>query len=150
MLKHRLITAVFITAGLVNIAGALTFTQGFRNTYIADLNPEVFSNVSAIGTMLWGLAYIAVARNYQQVRALVAVFALQKLVFFVWWVVWMLHKEMLAFEIYATSTISGIGLMSYGLVDLIFFFFFAWVWKVSKAGKVNGSSEGFEKPRGVD
>jgi hypothetical protein len=133
---NKLISAVFIMAGLINIGGALTFTEGLRNTYIAELNPEVFSTSSAIGAILWGLAYIAVSGKYRQVRALVAVFALEKLVFFGWWVVWLFHKESLVSDIYAASTLTGIGLMSYGPIDLALFFFFAWVWKTSGHGRV--------------
>jgi hypothetical protein len=133
MLRHKLITAGFVLAGLVNIGAALTFTEGFRNAYIAELNPEVFSTPSAIGMMLWGLAYIAVSGKYRQVRALVAVFALERLVFFGWWVLWLFHKETLVSDIYATSTLTGIGVMSYGPVDLAFFFFFVWVWKIASS-----------------
>lgn len=53
-------------------------------------------------------------------------------VFFRLWLHWLLRKDVAIAEIYGTSFITGVGLMSHGPNDLLFCLFFARAWKQSK------------------
>ncbi len=125
---------IFVLAGLVNIVGTLAFSAGFTNHYLTDLYPEVFSWMGLIAVMLWGAAYIAVSKSYRQAPALIAVFAVEKLVYFGTWLLWLGAKPASFQQIFATSLTTGAFYASYGLIDLAFGIFFAWVYfRVKKA-----------------
>src|SRR5262249_1208001 len=78
-LPERAVTLGFRAAAFVNVAGILLFSLGLTNTALIARNPVVFSRFGLVCIMLWGLAYLAVARAYAQVPLLVAVFAVEKL-----------------------------------------------------------------------
>jgi len=122
------ISKIFVLAGLVNLVGSLAFSAGFTNRYLTDLYPEVFSWMGWIAIMLWGAAYIAVSKSYQHVPKLVAVFAVEKLIYFSTWVLWLSDKPASIGEIVSNSLITGAFYASYGLIDLAFGVFFAWVY----------------------
>ena len=71
----------FKLAAAINIFGILLFSKGLTNTYLAELDPQVFSTFGQGCIILWGLAYLAVAERYREVRWLVAVFTVEKLVY---------------------------------------------------------------------
>ena len=121
------VSKVFVLAGLVNIGGVLLFSAGFTNDYLSELYPAVVSWFGLIAIMLWGAAYIAVAKSYARVRALVAVFMVEKLVYFATWVCWLLYPRPSLGEIFETSVLTGAFYASYGLIDLAFGVFFGWV-----------------------
>lgn len=123
-----LISKIFVLAGLVNIVGTLAFSAGFTNSYLSDLYPAVFSWMGLIGIMLWGAAYIAVAKSYRAVPKLVAVFAIEKFIYFATWVVWLRDAPASIGEILGRSMTTGAFYASYGLIDLAFGLFFAWVY----------------------
>lgn len=123
-----LTSKVFILAGLVNIVGTLAFSAGFTNSYLTELYPEVFSWMGLIAIMLWGAAYIAVSKSYWRVPALVAVFAVEKFIYFGTWVAWLLDRPPSIGEIFETSLTTGAFYAAYGLIDLAFGVFFAWVY----------------------
>ncbi len=120
------ISKVFVLAGLVNIVGTLVFSTGFTNDYLTELYPAVFSWLGLIAIMLWGAAYIAVAKSHRQVPALVGVFVAEKLVYFGTWVLWLGGAHPSLGEIFGKSMLTGAFYASYGLIDLAFGLFFAW------------------------
>ncbi|MBA3530765.1 MAG: hypothetical protein H0T73_02435 [Ardenticatenales bacterium] len=126
-MTSSLIPRGFQLAGLMNILGIPFFSLGFTNRYLTELYPEVFSTFGLIVIILWGLAYIAVAQSYLQVRTLIAVFAIEKLVYVISWVFWLMAHGAELPTIMANSPITGMFYVIYGLNDLLFGLFFAWV-----------------------
>ena len=87
----------------------------------------VFSNFGLIAIMLWGLAYVAVSRAYHLVPYLVMVFALEKFVYAMIWIVWMSRSAERLPGVLSDAPMTGIFFYTYGLVDFLFGVFFAWV-----------------------
>ena len=127
------ISRIFVAAGLVNIVGTLIFSAGFTNRYLTELYPEVFSWLGLAGVMLWGAAYIAVSKSYRQVRLLVLVFVVEKLLYFGTWVLWLRDQPVPFSEIFERSLTTGAFFLSYGPIDLAFGLFFGWVYLKSKS-----------------
>lgn len=88
-IKSETITKGFVIAGLLNLA-VLVFSRFFTNSTIPEADPVVMSNFGLLMIIVWGLAYISVAKNYQRVKWLVAVFAVEKFIYGFIWIKWML------------------------------------------------------------
>jgi len=117
----------FVAAGAVNILGVMLFSKGLTNTYLSELDPQVFSSFGLKVILLWGLAYLAVAKTYRAAKWIVAVFALEKLLYFAAWMIWMsAHRADLP-AIFEVSPLTGAFFAIYGPSDLFFALFFAWV-----------------------
>jgi hypothetical protein len=120
------ISNIFVLAGLVNFAAVLVGSKGFTSDYLTELQPAVFSWLGLISIMLWGAAYIAVSRSYQKVPALLAVFFVEKVVYFWAWLRWVRDPPVPLSEVYESSLIAGVWFSGYGLIDLAFGLFFLW------------------------
>ena len=117
----------FIAAGAVNILGVLLFSKGFTNAYLSELDPQVLSTFGLKVIVVWGLAYLAVAGCYRQARWVVAVFALEKLLYVAAWVSWMAQHRSQLGAIFEASPLTGTFFVIYGPNALLFGLFFAWV-----------------------
>lgn len=120
-------TTGFILAGAYNVFGMLLFSQFFSNEILSTVDPEVFSWLGQVAVVLWGLAYWSVANSYQYVPFLVLLFAVEKLVYSVTWVHWMLEKQQTLPAIAADSLLTATFYSSYGIGDIVFCIFFTWV-----------------------
>jgi hypothetical protein len=120
MLKNGL-----IAAGIMNIGGVLVFSRAFNNVAINYADPVVMSNFGLLMIVVWGLAYLGAAFINSNIKWLVGAFALEKLIYVVVWVMW-LSKNSLA-TLYSTDVFAGVFYSIYGLNDLVFMLFFAWV-----------------------
>jgi len=80
------------------------------------------SNFGLLSILLWGLAYIAAAKNFQKVPWLVGLFVIEKLIFGLVWINWMLHNSLT--EVYEKDLLAGIFFTVYGINDWVFFIFF--------------------------
>lgn len=118
---------IFWVAGLYNIAGVLIFSVFFTNPYLAEYDPLLFSHFGLIAIILWGLAYIAVATSYPHVRPLMFVFTIEKGVYFICWIGFLITNGNSLPEIFDKSIMTGLFFSVYGLGDFIFGCFFAWV-----------------------
>ena len=127
MSAPRWISKGFWLAGAANLGGVLLFSKGFTNTYLGELDPQVLSTFGLVGICLWGLAYIAVAESYRAVKWLVAVFAVEKVIYFGVWVLWMAQHRTQLPTIFEASPLTATFLSIYGLNDLLFAVFFGWV-----------------------
>ena len=121
------ITLGFQIAGCVNVFGSLLVSAGFTNRLLTSLDPVVFSNFGLVAIMLWGLAYVAVSRSYQHVPYLVMVFALEKFVYTIIWLVWMSRFSERLPDVLSQAPMTAVFFYTYGLVDFLFGVFFAWV-----------------------
>jgi hypothetical protein len=120
-LNTQTITKGFIVAGLMNIS-VLIFSRFFTNPVIAEYDPALMSNFGLLMIVIWGLAYIAVAKSYFTVKWLVGVFALEKLIYGFIWIRWIMTSNLS--EVYGKDVMAGIFYSVYGINDWIFFFFF--------------------------
>jgi len=118
------ITRGFVIAGLMNMS-VLVFSRFFTNPVIPELDPVVMSNFGLLMIVIWGLAYISVAKNYQYVKWLVGIFAIEKLIYGYTWINWISNNSI--DEAYAKDLFAGIFYSIYGINDWIFFLFFSYV-----------------------
>lgn len=121
------ITKGFLLAGLMNILAVPLFSLGLTNRYLSELSPQVFSQFGLGMIMVWGAAYVAVAWRFREVRWLVAVFAIEKLIYTVSWFVWLAAHAGQLGAIYGRSPLTGVFYTIYGPNDLLFGLFFAYV-----------------------
>ncbi|MBK8392355.1 MAG: hypothetical protein IPL23_25190 [Saprospiraceae bacterium] len=123
-IKNETISKGFIIAGLMNMA-VLAFSRFFTNSVIPESDPDVMSNFGLLMIIVWGLAYISVANNYQNVKWLVAVFAVEKLIYGLIWIKWMFGNSVA--DVFAKDKMAGLFYGVYGVNDWMFFIFFLWV-----------------------
>lgn len=123
----------FFCAGATNITGALGASMVFTNPYLAEADPAAMSNFGLVAIILWGLAYIVTAYHWREMRWLVAVFCLEKLLYVAHWLMWIsAHRDSLG-SLFERDFMSGLFLIVYGPTDLLFALFFASVFlKASK------------------
>lgn len=122
--KNVTITKGFVLAGLFNLT-VLVFSKFFTNPVIPESDPVVMSNFGLLMIVVWGLAYISVAKNYHAVKWLIAVFAIEKFIYGLVWTKWILNHELST--VYVKDTMAGIFYSIYGLNDWVFFIFFSYV-----------------------
>ncbi|WP_339697767.1 hypothetical protein [Algoriphagus aquimarinus] len=120
----KTISKGFVTAGLMNMA-VLVFSRFFTNPVIPEFDPVVMSNFGLLMIVVWGLAYISVAKNYHHVKWLVGVFAIEKLIYGFIWIKWMLNNNVS--DVFEKDIMAGIFYSVYGVNDWIFFIFFSFV-----------------------
>lgn len=120
-IQNKTITKGFIIAGLMNLS-VLIFSRLFTNSTIAEFDTEVMSNFGLLMIVLWGLAYISVAKNYHNVKWLVAVFAIEKFAYGFTWTKWILNNNLS--DVYEQDTMAGLFYSIYGINDWLFFVFF--------------------------
>ena len=130
-LEKETISKGFIIAGLMNMS-VLAFSRLFTNPVIAEYDPVVISNFGLLMIVVWGLAYMSVAKNYQHVKWLVAVFAIEKFIYGFIWIQWMLSNNIST--VFAKDKMAGAFYATYGVNDWVFCIFFLLVFiKLFKA-----------------
>ena len=124
-IKNETIAKGFVLAGLMNILGVLVNSRFFTNAVIPEVDPVVMSNFGLLMIIIWGLAYISVSKNYDKVKWLVGVFAIEKFIYGSLWTNWILSNSLA--DVYNKDTSAGIFYSIYGINDWIFFAFFLFV-----------------------
>lgn len=122
ILKSSTIIKGFIAAAIMNIGGVLTFSKFFTNAVITDFDPVVLSNFGLLMIVIWGFAYLSVSKQYSNLKWLVGVFAVEKLIYGLVWIKWMLKNDLSA--VYVKDTMAGVFYTIYGINDCLFFIFF--------------------------
>lgn len=112
-------------AAFANISGVLFFSKGFSNNTLNAADPVLMSNFGLLMIILWGLAYFAVALMKTDRKAIIAVFALEKLLYVIMWVRWQTENSLTA--VYTEDLFSGIFFTIYGLNDLFFMLLFGYM-----------------------
>lgn len=131
--NHKLISNGFILAALMNFS-VILFSRGFTNVAINQADPVVMSNFGLLMIIIWGLAYLSVSSSYASVKWLVAIFAVEKLIYGVVWLNWLVENDL--GHVYANDVFAGIFYTIYGLNDFLFMAFFTWVFFKCKAKNV--------------
>ncbi len=114
----------FIIAGLMNLS-VLMFSRFFTNDTIPAFDPEVMSNFGLMMIVLWGLAYISIAKNYQKLKWLVAIFVIEKLAYGITWIIWIFNNSLS--DVFDKDIMAGLFYAVYGINDWLFFIFFLYV-----------------------
>lgn len=130
--QNKIIKYGFYLAGFANIAGVLNATKFFTNDIIMKVDPEVMSKFGLIMIIVWGLAYLSVAKSFTKVKWLILVFAIEKLCYGLYWTKWILNNDMEVITKKYPST--SLFYSTYGINDWIFFVFFSYVfiWLITK------------------
>lgn len=134
-IKNTTITKGFIISGLMN-ASVLIFSRLFTNSTIPEFDPNVMSNFGLLMILIWGLAYISVAKNYDKVKWLVGIFAIEKFIYGCVWINWILNNTIS--EVYEKDLMAGVFYSIYGINDWVFFIFFILVFLRLSKLKDNG------------
>lgn len=124
-MTHNIIQKGFILAGLSNILGVLICSKGFTNQVMLTTQPGVMGYFGLISIILWGLAYIAVSKHYNQVKWLVGVFVIEKLAYVIAWSAFITTQSLSS--VYEKDILAGVFYTIYGVNDFIFMLFFGFV-----------------------
>lgn len=131
-IKSETISKGFVIAGLMNMA-VLVFSRFFTNPVIPESDPDVMSNFGLLMIVVWGLAYISVAKKYQNVKWLIGVFCVEKFIYGFIWVKWMLNNNVM--DVFEKDKMAGMFYAIYGINDWVFFIFFLLVFiRLIKSG----------------
>lgn len=130
ILTRNLTEKLFLLAGLSNILGVLVCSRLFTNQIMMETQPLVMGLFGLIAIVLWGLAYIAVHKTYEHVRFLIGVFVVEKLVYVIVWVNFVMSHSLA--DIYQADTFAGIFYSVYGINDFLFLLFFAFVFSSTR------------------
>jgi hypothetical protein len=121
-----------IAASAMNIGGVILFSKGFTNKAISEADPVVMSNFGLIMIAVWGLAYGGASVIRSNISWLLAVFAIEKLVYGIVWVRWLSANSLSA--LYEQDLLAGVYYSIYGLNDYIFMLFFFWAFLSQRRG----------------
>jgi hypothetical protein len=124
-IKREHLSTGFIAAGMMNIVGVLVFSRVFTNAVIPQYDAQAMSNFGLLMIVVWGLAYIAVAKEFHQLKWLIAVFTIEKFIYATHWTNWILNSKFA--EVFEKDTMAGIFYSIYGINDWISFLFFLFV-----------------------
>lgn len=123
-INNKLISKGFILAGIMNCS-VLLFSRGFTNKTINTYDPDVMSNFGMVMILIWGLAYISIAYKFQNVKWLVFIFAIEKLIYGCVWLQWITTNDVS--KVYDEDKMAGIFYSIYGINDWLFCVFFLYV-----------------------
>lgn len=124
-MTDKIIQRGFIIAGLSNILGVIICSKAFTNDVMLATQPDVMGYFGLISIILWGFAYIAVCKSYNQVRWLVGVFVIEKLAYVTVWLTFITSRSLSS--VYELDMLAGIFYTIYGANDFIFMLFFSFV-----------------------
>ena len=133
---EKIIHKGFIAAGLSNILGVIICSKAFTNDVMMGAQPDVMGYFGLISIVLWGFAYIAVCKSYNQVRWLVGVFVVEKLAYVIAWLSFITSRSLSS--VYEQDALAGLFYTIYGANDFIFMLFFSFVFL--KRGQVSSKS----------
>ena len=122
-MTDKIIQRGFIIAGLSNILGVIICSKAFTNDVMLATQPDVMGYFGLISILLWGFAYIAVRKSYNQTRWLVGVFVIEKLAYVIAWLTFITSRSLSS--VYELDILAGIFYTIYGANDFIFMLFFS-------------------------
>ncbi|WP_320818807.1 hypothetical protein [Thalassolituus sp.] len=128
-MNQKLIKNGLILAALMNFS-VILFSRGFTNAAINEADPVVMSNFGLVMIVMWGIAYLSAATVISNIKWVAGAFALEKLIYCVVWVKWLLGNSLEV--VYSTDLFAGVFYSIYGLNDFFFMIFFAWVFVSSR------------------
>lgn len=100
-------------------------------------DPVVFSWVGQLGIILWGMAYLSVSKSFWKVPHLIAVFAIEKMLYAVAWAIWLFDNQDDLNELSQSSPLMWAFFSTYGFGDFLFGIFFGVVAWFAFKGRFN-------------
>lgn len=126
-MSNKTIKNIFFLAGAINILGVITFSKFFTNEILIETDPVVMSKFGLVMITVWGLAFIATAKHFNKNRWIIGVFCIEKLAYVIAWCLWYFNKDYTFGSLFEKDLMSGIFYSIYGINDLLFLFFFSYV-----------------------
>ena len=121
------ITMGFQIAALYNFF-IILFSKGF-STDLGAIDP-LFSPEGSFCILLWGAAYLALSRRYESAPGIALVFCVEKAFYGFHWLFWIMGHQQDIGVIFPNDPLTAVFFAIYGIGDLLFMIFFAWVaWK---------------------
>lgn len=117
---------ILITGGLSNTIGVLVFSRFFTNEAIAYFHPKVMSNFGLLMLMPWGVLMFIMVRYYKILPQLLLILALEKIIYVVVWVKWILHNDLRS--VFEVDLMAGIFYSVFGVNDMLFFIAFVYIY----------------------
>ncbi|MDV3503884.1 hypothetical protein [Marinobacter sp. M-5] len=130
----RWVGPAFLAAGAVNIIGMLMISRGFTNDVLTFADPVVFSVFGQAMILVWGLAYVAVARSWALVPWLCLVFFIEKLFYVGAWIVWWWNSADQFSSILEQDSLTAVFIAGYGINDLAFGLLFLYAFVLARRG----------------
>ena len=109
-------------SGISNIAGVLVFSRFFTNKTINEADPVIMSNFGLLMIVVWGLVFLAVVKKWEQLKWVIGVFVIEKLIYGLSWVKWIMSNDLSS--VYKKDTMAGIFYTIYGPNDWLFCIFY--------------------------
>ncbi len=136
MTSPKRFAAGFWAAGLFNVLGVLLFSRAGANAYLSELYPEVFGPFGLLCIVLWGAAYIAAGGRRLPTPALSLVFAAEKVVYVVTWVMWLSRSGGTLPAVWDRDPLTATFYAIYGAGDFAFAVFFAFAaWRAAASSR---------------
>lgn len=126
-MRRDWVTLGYVAAAAMNIGGVLLFSRLFSNSALNAADPVVMSNFGLLMIVVWGVLYLAAGLGDGRLKWISAALAVEKLVYVVVWVRWQLAGSPSLGEVYAQDLFAGVFYTIYGINDIVFMLFFAWV-----------------------
>ena len=120
-----MITKGFILSGLMNIFGVLILSRFFTNSVIPEFDAQTMSNFGLLMIVIWGIVFISVSKSFYKVKWLVGAFVIEKFIYAVVWINWLLNNNLSA--VFEKDKMAGVFYSIYGINDSMFFIFFLMV-----------------------
>ena len=121
-LSKELIKKGIYLSGIMNIGGVLVFSRFFTNKVINEADPVTMSNFGLVMIVVWGLVYIAIAGKWEQLKWVIGVFFIEKIIYALTWSKWIMTNDLSS--VYEEDTMAGIFYTIYGLNDWFFCIFY--------------------------
>ena len=121
-LSKELIKKGIYLSGIMNIGGVLVFSRFFTNKVINEADPVTMSNFGLVMIVVWGLVYIAIAGKWEQLKWVIGVFFIEKIIYALTWSKWIMTNDLSS--VYKEDTMAGIFYTIYGLNDWFFCIFY--------------------------
>jgi hypothetical protein len=122
-LNKELVKKGMYLSGIMNITGVLVFSRFFTNKVINEADPVVMSNFGLLMIVVWGLAFLAMAPKWEQLKWLIGAFAIEKIIYGLIWSQWILNNNLSS--VFEEDAMAGIFYVIYGLNDWLFFVFYS-------------------------
>eukprot|EP01013_Petalomonas_cantuscygni_P033371 TRINITY_DN60305_c0_g1_i1.p1 TRINITY_DN60305_c0_g1~~TRINITY_DN60305_c0_g1_i1.p1 ORF type:complete len:138 (-),score=2.92 TRINITY_DN60305_c0_g1_i1:446-859(-) len=134
---NRWVGPAFLAAGAVNILGMLLISRGFTNDVLAIADPHVFSAFGQALIVVWGMAYLSVARSWRMVPWLCLVFFIEKMFYVGAWLFWWGNSADQFASILEQDRMTAIFIAGYGVNDLAFGLLFLCAFVFAKRSNVS-------------
>lgn len=128
-------TQGFVVAGIYQIVSILGLNQCFTDNTLSETDPIVFSTIGQVLLLLFGLAYLWLAKKFTQAPLLVGLFSLTNFLYAGAWLYWLLTYPEKLDHLAGQSMVAFSFFASYGFANFLLGGFCAMVAINTKKGR---------------